>query len=208
MKLLKLFAAAAITLACHTSEAFEAGDWLIRLRGIGVIPNDSSGSLSTVPHSGVKVSTSWAPELDFTYMWTRNIGTELVLATTKHHIHGKKALHGVNVGSTWALPPTLTVQYHFLPDCAFQPYLGIGVNYTSFYNKHCHLAKTHLSLTNSWGFAAQAGFDYLLSEHWFLNADLKYVTMDTKAHLKGTTSGHVKVRINPWIVGAGVGYRF
>lgn len=189
-------------------QAFEEGDWLVRLRGIAVLPTGSSGSLSTISGSGVKVSNSGTAELDFTYMWTRNIGMELILATSKHTIHGKKALSGIRVGSTWVLPPTLTLQYHFLPDCNFQPYAGIGVNYSVFYSKHCSIPHTHLHLSNPWGFAAQAGFDYLLDCNWFVNFDVKYVTMDPKATLSGSTKGHVNVKINPCIIGGGIGYRF
>lgn len=193
---------------CGTAHAFEQGDWLIRLRGIAVIPNDQSGSLNTIPHSGVKVSDSGTAELDFTYMCSNNIGVELILATTKHNINGKKALDGIKVGSTWVLPPTLLLQYHFFSDCCFQPYVGAGVNYTCFYNNHSSLESTRLSLSNSWGGAVQVGCDYLITDHWFANIDFKYITMNTTAHLKGATMGKVHVRLNPFIIGGGIGYRF
>lgn len=189
-------------------EAFEQGDWLIRLRGIGVLPTGSSGSVNTIPDSGVKARNSGTAEIDFTYMFTQNIGAELILATTKHQIQGRKSLDDVKIGSIWVLPPTLTLQYHFFPCSCLQPYLGLGVNYSAFYSKHCSLPNTHLHLRNSWGFVAQAGFDYLITDCWFLNFDVKYVTMDTKARLSGATNGHVNVNINPIIIGGGVGYRF
>lgn len=205
---LSLITSLLFVLSCSKIYAFDEGDFLVRIRGIAVLPNDSSGSLSTVKNSGVRVGDSGTGELDFTYMWTENIGTELILATTKHSLKGKKALSGVRIGSTWVLPPTLTLQYHFFSCSCFQPYVGVGVNYTVFYHEHCSLPTTHLKLRNSWGVAAQVGFDYLLTDCWFLNFDLKYITMDTKAHLKGTTAGTVDVTIDPFVVGAGIGYRF
>lgn len=189
-------------------QAFECGDWLVRARALWISPNDSSGSVNTIPDSKVSVEDSWTGELDFTYMWTQNIGTELVLATSKHKIEGEKSLHGVKIGSTWVLPPSLMLQYHFMPECSFQPYVGVGVNYTVFYSKHCSIEHTKLHLKNSWGASFQAGFDWLISDCWFVNLDAKYITMSTRATLSGGTPGHVHVRLNPWTLGIGVGRRF
>lgn len=209
--LLKKLSITAILLsvfALQTVEAFDKGDFLIRARGIAVIPNDSSGSLSTIPDSGVEVDTAYTGELDFTYMFTRNIGAELILATTKHTIDGRKALDGTEVGTSWVLPPTLTLQYHFCPCKKLQPYVGVGVNYTMYYNKKCSIDDTKLYMTNSWGVAGQLGFDYLFNQCWFFNFDAKYIQMDTKATLKGAVAGHVNVDINPWVIGVGVGRKF
>ena len=197
-------------IGCFVSNlhAFECGDFLVRARAIWVDPNDSSGSVNTIPDSKVRVGSAWTGELDFTYMWTRHIGLELILAATEHEIKGAKALDGIKVGNTWVLPPTLTLQYHFLPECEFQPYLGVGVNYTLFFNKHCSIDDTRLQLSNSWGAAFQAGCDYIFCDCWFFNIDAKYIMMDTRATLRGAVAGHVHVNINPWIFGVGVGRRF
>lgn len=205
----KIASAALCTVLMSSAlESFECNDWLVRTRALWVAPNDSSGSLSSVPHSGVSVSDVWTGEVDFTYMWTDNIGTELILATSKHKLNGKKALDGVDVGSTWVLPPTLSLQYHFFPCEFFQPYVGVGVNYSLFYNKHCSIESTHINLRNSWGVSAQVGFDYVIDDCWFVNFDAKYITMNTKAHLKGAVAGHVHVNINPWVIGFGIGRKF
>jgi outer membrane protein len=190
------------------SEAFEKGDFLVRVRAIGIIPNDSSGSLSSIPKSGVEVDSSYSGEVDFTYMFTSNIGTELILATTKHTINGRKALSGTEIGTVWVLPPTLTIQYHFCPCNKFQPYAGIGVNYTTLYHENSSIEDTKLSLNNSWGVAGQVGFDYLFNGCWFFNFDAKYIQLDTKATLKGTVAGHVNVDIDPWVIGIGIGRKF
>jgi outer membrane protein len=39
------------------------------------------------------------------------------------------------LGSVDLLPPTLTLQWHFMPDQSFDPYVGAGVNYTYFGTK-------------------------------------------------------------------------
>ncbi len=188
--------------------AFEKGDWLIRARALSVTPHSSSESVSSIPKSKIKVGRDQTAELDFTYMWTENVGTELVLATTKHSLRGKKSLAGVKIGTIKALPPSLMLQYHFFPTSSFQPYIGYGINFTKFYHKHCSIKNTKLHLKNSWGAAFQVGVDYMIDQDWFFNVDVKYIMMGTKAMLSGAVSGHAHVNVNPWLVGIGIGRRF
>lgn len=199
-----------LLLFCSTTPlaAFQCGDVLVRARGIHLWPDDSSGSLSTVPNAKASVGHSTTGEVDFTYMATNNWGVELILATSKHTLSGKDALSGQKVGTTWLLPPTLTLQYHFLPNCRFQPYLGVGVNWTTFYREKSSLDKTKISLDHSWGVAGQVGFDYVVCRDWFLNVDVKYVDIDTKVRLKGAIKDSLHVDIDPWIFGIGIGRRF
>jgi outer membrane protein len=67
----------------------------------------------------------------------------------------------------------------------------------------------HFSLATGGGPALQAGIDYNIAGHWFLNADVKQFFLNTDAHVDalGTT---VKARtsLDPLVVGMGVGYRF
>lgn len=184
------------------------GDWFTRLRALYVLPNDSSGSLSTIPNSGVSVNPSWTGEFDFAYMFTKNFGAELILATCRNTLNGKKALSHTEIGKAWLLPPTLTLQWRFFPSALAQPYIGAGVNYTLFYGIDCSLADTHLHLKHSWGPALQAGIDIFVYKNFFVNADVKYIWMDTHARLSGATSGSVHVDVNPWLFGVGFGYKW
>lgn len=193
------------------------GDWLVRGRLIHVAPNDSSGAVTGIPGSGVGVDSDSTLELDFTYMLTSNLGLELILATTRHDLNGEGTIAGLGrIGESGVLPPTLTLQYHFAPRAAVRPYAGVGVNYTLFYGAESSAAldsalggATDISLSNSFGLAAQAGMDVSLSKDWFMNLDLKYIQIDTKATLAtGGTTRTVNVDINPWVFGVGVGRRF
>jgi outer membrane protein len=202
------------------SPAFaEQGDLLVRVRGIMVAPNESSGGITpTFPAEKVKVSNSVMPEIDFTYMLTKHVGAELILATTKHDASGKTGTTGSigKLASTWVLPPTLTLQYHFAPDGPIRPYVGAGVNYTIFYSEKASsgleaaVGKTDVHMSSSFGYALQAGFDVPLSERTFLNFDVKYIDMDTNSRLATTALGEqrVRVHIDPLVVGVGVGMRF
>jgi outer membrane protein len=186
----------------------KAGDWITRARALYIYPYGSSGSLSTIPNTGVSVIPSWTGEIDIGYMFTKNLGSELILGTSCNTIRGTKGLSGTKIGTTWLLPPTLTLQWRFLPSCRFQPYVGGGVNYTLFYGEACSLPGTHLSLRHSWGPAVQFGSDIFVTNHWFFNADVKYIWMWTKAYLTGAVPGSVHVNVNPWVLGMGVGYKW
>lgn len=76
---------------------------------------------------------------------------------------------GTKVGSTKYLPPTLNFQYHFVPGNKIQPYFGVGVKYTAFFDEKTTgpLAGTNLDLGSSWGLGAQLGVDIMLNDYCF-----------------------------------------
>jgi outer membrane protein len=210
---------AAALLAAAPAHA-EAGDWLIRLRAIDVMPNEhANGIHPAFPGEGLGLTNNVMPEVDVTYMATRNIGFELIAATTKHKADGRTGVTGSigRLASTWVLPPTLTVQWHFVPEGHLRPYLGAGVNYAVFYNekasdelKAVGGADTSIHLKNGWGWAVQAGMDMDLTDRVFLNVDVKYIGMDSKLTIRSAALGEQKsnLDINPLVVGVGVGMRF
>ena len=115
---------------------------------------------------------------------------------------------GSKVGSTKHLPPTVSLQYHFLPDSTFQPYIGAGINYTTFFSEKTYglLEGSSLSLDSSWGLAAEVGADFMLGDTWFLNVNVRYIDIETDAKLDGDPLG--TVAIDPMVYGAHVGLRF
>lgn len=186
-----------------------AGDWFTRLRALYVLPNDHSGTVHPIPHSGVSVNPCWTAEFDFGYMFTKYLGIGLILSTCKNTIHGTKSLSGTKIANTWLLPPCLNLHFRPFPNSSIvQPYIGAGVNYTLFYNSHCKLAGTSIHLDHSWGPDVQLGCDFFFNNHWFVNADVKYIWISTEAHLYGTTKAHVNVTINPWLMGLGIGRKW
>ena len=122
--------------------------------------------------------------------------------------HDIYLIDGPEVGSTKHLPPTVSLQYHFLPDAKFQPYVGLGVNYTDFFSEKLYgeAEGSSLSLESSWGWAGEVGADIMLNEQWFLNLNLRYIDIDSDAKVDGRPFG--KVEIDPWVYGAHVGFRF
>ncbi|MER9683346.1 OmpW family protein [Mesorhizobium sp. M0184] len=182
--------------------------WQIRLRALGVITEDS-GYVNTVPGSGLSYSDTVVPELDISYFFTDNIAAELILGTTYANIEGQEAIGGLgNIGKAWLLPPTLTLQYHFTDFGAFKPYVGAGVNYTIFYKQDAGSADA-LNVKNTFGTALQVGFDYMVDQHWGVNFDVKKLFL--KPDFDVTVDGAKltgKAALDPWLIGAGVTYRF
>lgn len=191
--------------------------WMIRLRALGVVTRNS-GSVDQVPGSGLSTSDSIVPELDITYFFTRNFAAELILGVTPHHVTGTgaAATNGLDVGKAWLLPPTLTFQYHFTDWGAFKPYIGAGVNYTVFFSQSAGntangagviITRSHLH--NSFAPAAQIGFDYMIDRHWGFNVDVKKLWLrpswDGDSNVGALTG---KVNLDPWLIGAGVTYKF
>jgi outer membrane protein len=186
----------------------QAGTIMIRVRAIGVIPLDSSSSISVIGGQ-VNATAQAAPEADFSYFFTDNIAIELIAATTRHNVSASNTAIGhVDVGSVWALPPTLTLQYHFFPHERFSPYVGVGINATFVYGAHAAGPPvTDVTLSHNVGAAIQAGVDYNIGGHWFANADVKQIFLNTTASING---GAIKAHtaLNPLVVGMGIGYRF
>lgn len=216
-KLLAALAASTAALLPSAAQA-EAGDWLLRARGILVAPNESSSDiLPAFPGEDVSVDNSFAPEVDITYMATDNIGFELIAATTKHTASGRTGTTGSlgELASTWVLPPTLTAQYHFAPEGKVRPYVGAGVNYTLFYNEKADrdlvaaVGPTRVSLSDSFGYALQAGMDVQITDTVFLNFDIKYIDIDTTARLTTTAAGvqRTRIHLDPLVVGVGFGIK-
>ena len=65
---------------------------------------------------------------------------------------------------------------------------------------------------NSFGLAGQAGVDFKVADNWFVNLDAKYVKIEAKdVRITGGALAGTKVtdlKIDPWLLSVGVGYRF
>lgn len=206
--------------------AHEAGDFILRVGAVTVAPDESSSLISTVntgalANTKAGVGDNTQIGLNVVYMLTDNIGAEVLAATPFEHDLTAAGLdqYGFatrSLGSTDQLPPTLTLNY-FLGNAGsvIRPYLGIGVNYTTFFNKslsnqtRSELGARSLELDDSYGLAYRAGIDWNLSENWMLNASMWKINIDTDASFNsalGTVSADVD--IDPWVYMVSLGYRF
>lgn len=194
--------------ASEVANAQQAGDLLVRGRMLYVTPDASA---TTTIGGTADIDSKVVPEVDFTYFIADNIGLELIAATTKHNATAVGTDVGdVPLGSAWLLPPTLSLQYHMPTTDGFKPYVGAGVNYTFFYSeKAAGTPVNGFNLKDSFGFSLQAGMDIDISDDLFLNIDAKKLFLSTDATIP-TDLGLVTadVKINPWILGVGVGTKF
>ena len=206
MRIHSLLLATIATAALAAPAAAAQGDWQMRLRGIGVLP-EASGAVTVggVPLPGkIHVTDTIVPEVDFTYFFADHWATELIAATNQHSVHQTTA---GDIGSVWLLPPTLTVQYHFYPEGNIRPYVGGGINYTFFYSPRSPLPGIHYN--DSFGWALQAGVDVPFGNSgYFFNADVKKLFLSTDVSAVGGVVRAKGVDLDPWIVGIGAGYRF
>lgn len=184
------------TPAFAAPDAEQEGPWLVRLRALHMnVDNDTSRGVD------LELDDKTFPELDVSYFFTPNIAAELILTYPQKH---DVDLNGAGIGSIKHLPPTLLLQYHFTPQNRFKPYVGAGLNYTRITS--VDLPSGVSVDRNSFGFALQAGFDYKLTRHWYLNVDVKYVDIDTDVKAGGAKL--TTLQVDPVLFGVGIGYRF
>lgn len=177
--------------------------WLVRVRAVHIDPADKSDPVGGSGASDrLHVSDKWIPEVDISYFFTPNWAAELILTVPQQH---DVTLDGQRIGSFKHLPPTLTAQYHFLPGAQIDPYVGAGINYTLISKVDILNGAGRLE-HDSIGAALQAGVDVRLDGKWSLNVDVKKVQIRSDVDIAGVRASRVKV--DPVLIGVGLGYRF
>jgi outer membrane protein len=207
-------AAAAAVFAAGAAQAQDgpfADRLQIRARAIGVLP-DESADISLIGGT-VDIEDQWVPEVDFTWFFNDNVAVEVIAAVTPHDVKAvNTSLGEVDLGDVTLLPPTVTLQYHFNPGGTWRPYVGAGVNYTTFFDDDLPsgTALAGIDYDDSVGWAVQAGVDIYVDEHWFWNIDVKKIDIspDVKIDAGGGTIINADVDIDPVVIGVGFGYRF
>lgn len=230
-KLITITAITTCTLSLP-SIAYEVGDIRIKAGIASVQPDESSTPIALdgtnlselgldLPEITVEVADNSQLGLTLTYMLSSNWGVELLASTPFSHDISAPAL-GVEVGEAKQLPPTLILQYYPMSsDSAFQPYIGLGLNYTVFFSESVDAelntaltglgatGNSNLSLDDSFGLAYQVGVDYALNDNWFLNANIWKIDIDTTAEI--TTPGlgllTTDVEIDPIVYMLSLGYK-
>ena len=214
--------ALALALAAPFAQAFEAGDIIVRAGAITVDPHEDSGNVKVAGQpidAKATLDSDTQLGLNFAYMLTDKVGLELLAATPFSHDVGTKGLGGLKLGEIKHLPPTLSVVYYPLEKTsAFQPYVGAGINYTWFFDdkltseaENSALQLRGLDMKDSWGLAAQVGMDYMLTENVMLNAQVRYIDIDTTGTTYSEAAGKkikVDVDVDPFVYMVGLGYKF
>lgn len=178
--------------------------WMVRARAVHIDPANKSDPVVAGASDRITVSSKTIPEVDISYFFTPNISAELILTyPQKHHVN----LDGKDFGTFKHLPPTLSAQYHFMPEAQVSPYVGAGINYTNISSVNLD-GGTYRLENNSIGFALQAGVDFKLDKNWSLNLDVKKVQIRSDVNVSATGAKISNVQIDPVLIGVGLGYRF
>ena len=202
-----LIALLALAVAGAAAPAFAQakGDWTLGIGVHQVNPKSDNGKLAggTLP---LRIDSDVKPTITFEYFLRDNLGLEVLAALPfKHDIDVK----GVGtVGSTKHLPPTVSLQYHFNRQGKVSPFLGAGINYTTFFSEDTRgaLEGTKLKLGDSWGLAAHAGLDFKVSEKGAVRVDVRWMDIDSEVKVNGAKLG--TANIDPLVYGAAYVLKF
>lgn len=201
-KLPKLFfAIVALTMVALPAQAYEKGDWLLRVGAGMVDPKSDNGDV-------VSVDSGSALIFNGSYFFTPNLAFEVLAATPfSHDVHDPTG--ATKLAETKHLPPTFSLNYHFDTQGPFHPYVGAGLNYTLFFDEETSsaLPNTSLSLDGSFGLAVQAGADFDLSDKMFLNVAVRWIDIDTEASIPEVPL-NFDVEIDPMVYSIAVGWKF
>jgi len=199
-------------LAQAQQKAFEKGDFVVRA-GASYVDPDSNGL--TIDGSNLAADSAASLTFNIEYLFAESWGVELLAAVPfKHDLQ----VDGSTIGETSQLPPTLSIKWH--PSIGMiAPYIGVGVNWTIFFNEKLDGGEDVLALDDSFGLAGQVGFDWVFANNWLVNVDVRYIQIETDATVGGETAFILSngatyavdagtVDINPWVYTLNVGYKF
>ena len=188
-----LVLAGSTLLAAVAAGAYEGGDRVLRAGATGVLVTGESDLIPAfAPDAKVQANDAWSLGLTCNCMVTDYIGIGLLAAWP--FTHDTEATHDISsegpVATVKQLPPALTLQYHFDTCSRFNPYAGVGVNYTYFFGEKTKgaLSPYDLDVDDSRGLAGEACLDYDLGNDWLVSGQVWYINPETTANVKDVTS--------------------
>lgn len=195
----------ALAAAALPATAQSAGDLTIGLGAHRVDPKPDNGALAggSLP---LDIGADLRPTITLEYFVRDGLGIELLASLPFQH---DIAVKGVGrVGSTRHLPPTVSLQYHMNTGGRVSPFVGAGLNYTTFFKEDTRgaLAGTRLELADSWGASVHAGLDFKLGARGALRVDARWIDIDTEVSVNGARLG--TANIDPVAYGAAYVLRF
>ena len=198
------------------------GKLQIKAFATGVLPD---GKITDVVTDGIglpagsnsKASDSLVPTVAVEYFLTPNFSVETICCVTPHDVTGTGGLAGAElVDNAVILPATVTVKYHFDMGGGVKPYVGAGPAYFFIFGEDvgadaATLGATRVNLSDELGVAVQAGIDVPLNDKGLgLSIDGKRYFVGTTAsfYAGNTLALRTEHDLDPWVVSAGLSYRF
>ncbi|MEO8001988.1 MAG: OmpW family outer membrane protein [Arenimonas sp.] len=167
-------------------------------------PKSDNGTLSG---SDASIDDDWALTGSVAYHFADNWSAELWTGLNKYE-HDVSLAGSGKVGSVKQRPTTLGVNYHFMKDSKFRPFVGIGYGWVNVGGEKSTgaLAGSVLRADNSSGLTANAGADYYINDNFFLRGDVRYLNFDSDVTVNGAAVGTANV--DPLIYGISAGLAF
>jgi len=188
------------------------GSWLVRGNLSVVDPGNDSDEVSGFSRSGVQFEPSGTLSLSGSYFVNDYVGLELATALpSETQLRGNGRMRGLGIdqmADVTVLPATFSVQLHIPNPTPLTPYLGVGVNYTHFYEEDSRINGLDVKVDDAWGLAGKIGLDANLGAGLLLGANVQYINMTTTAKFSGVIDDNVDMQVDPWIYSVGLGYRF
>jgi len=217
-----LAAATALSAPAHAGSA--DGKWQVKVLGTAVLPDGKvtglpTKNLTVVPSASIdtKANDNYVPTLAVEYFATPNVSIETICCFTQHHVSGAGGIAGTDiVQHVLILPATVTVKLH-LDAGAIKPYIGAGVtDFFVFGEKPgataIALGASSVKMSNAFGGVLQAGVDVPLGKDGLgLSLDAKRYFVRPTAHFYSAAGAEVLTtehQLDPWVLSAGVSYRF
>lgn len=218
---LPLFALAAAA-AVPGQAAAKQGDVQFKLLATLVAPD---GKISDVELDAIglpagtqtRANDNVTPTIAIEYFVAGHVSIETIGGVTQHDVDGRGALDGAElVSDAKIVPATLTLKYHFGADGGIRPYIGAGPSYFIFIDEKpgaaaVALGATRQKMDDSFGVALQAGVDVPLNAKGLgLTLDAKRYFLRPTAHWYAGTTEVLRTehKLDPWVISAGVAYRF
>ena len=221
MRTLLYTAIAAVAIGAAPASAAEAGDVQFKLLGTAVLPDGKIEQVN-VDAVGLPAGTqteandNYVPTIAIEYFFTDNVSVETICCVTQHDVDAVSGLPGAElVSDAKLIPATITAKYHF--DLGgMKPYVGAGPAYFLWISDDpgaatIPLGVTETNLSDEFGFALQAGFDVDIDDSGFaISVDAKRYFVDTTArwYSGNTLVIETEHKLDPWVISAGLAYRF
>jgi outer membrane protein len=222
LKYATLGAAAVALLASPAMAQDRAGQVQLKLVGTAVLPDGKiervNLDLVGLPANlQTRASDNFTPTIAAEYFFTNYFSVETIAGITQHDVDANAGLPvGAElVADAKLIPATITAKYHF-DLSGIKPYVGAGPSYFLWVSQKpgtavVPLGVTRQNLSNELGLALQAGVDVALNDKGLA------LTLDAKRYFIGTTAswfvGNTRVietehKLDPWVLSAGLAYRF
>lgn len=217
-----ILALAATPAMAQDGESDRAGDIQIKVLGTYVSPDgaitDINVNLPGLPATlQTEANDNLTPTVAIEWFVTNNISIETIAGITQHDVDTVAGLPaGAElVSNAKLIPATLTAKVHF--DLGgVKPYVGAGPALFLWVSDDpgaatLPLGVTETNLSNELGLALQAGIDVPVGDQGFgLSVDVKRYFIDTTArwYVGNTLAIETEHKLDPWVISAGVSYRF